>query len=54
MAGLFLYHIVFILLKIPQFIDFGIIIAVDYLPNRRTQTSMITAHEATANHSIYN
>ena len=33
---------------------FGIIIAIGQLPNRSTQASIMPAHEATANHSVYN
>jgi hypothetical protein len=53
LSGAFLCHLASVLIKISQLIGFGIIIAVGKFPNRSNQASMITAHEATANHSIY-
>jgi len=54
LSGAFLCHLASILINTSQLISFGIIIAVGKFPNRSNQASMITAHEATANHSIYN
>jgi hypothetical protein len=48
-----LCHLASVLIKISQLIGFGIIIAIGQFPNRSNQASMMTANEATANHSIY-